>query len=295
LQDDLIILSGASNYPILTANAAVRNLSVETGGTIGFGSYNLSIFGDLDLADNTLTASTGTIECKNTGCATALGTHYLNLGNNNLKNLTLSSGEVILINNDLKLSGNLLINTGTLNANGYNIEIAGNWTNYALFVPGSGTVTFNGSGNSTILKNGPEVVVYHTGFEDSDGATAGWTLGSVPGKTEWRRQTGAVAGQRLASAQGSYDINLYSVLNSKPGYAYDGTMNNNSYADAQKKIDLTDVSSADISFKWYCHGTGTDEFTGVFLANGVEVDDDLYSSSTPSGWSTATYSLDLIA
>ncbi|MBN2778236.1 MAG: hypothetical protein JXR36_11370 [Bacteroidales bacterium] len=291
-EDDINIVSGLSNYPILSANASVRSLTVESGASVGLSSYTLSVYGDLDLS-GTLNAGTGTITLTNDGCATSPGNQTIDPGTNSLYNLSLdNSGTITLINNDLTLTGSLTISDGTFDINDFNLTIAGNWTNYALFIPGSGTVTFNGSGNSTILKNGPEVVVYSTGFEDSDAGTAGWSLGVVPGKTEWRKQSGAVAGDRLAPSSGTYDLALYDIGDDEPGYFYDGTEDNNSYVDAQKKIDLTDVSSADISFDWYCHGTGTDEFTGVFLADGVEIDDALYTSSTPSSWSTDSYSLD---
>ena len=291
-EDDIIILAGASNYPVLSAHASIKNLTIETGASLGLGSYTLSVYGDVDLGETTINAGTGTIVLANTGCSSASGTHYVDFRNNTIHHLTINSGSVYLVNNDLKLSGNLTINNGTLNANGQNIEIAGNWSNYALFVPGSGSVIFNGSGNSTIIKDGPEVVIYQTGFENSESGTAGWNLGSVPGKTEWRRQSDAVSGQRLSPASGTYDLSLYSLLNDKPGYAYDGTTNNNSYVDAQKRIDLTDVNSAELSFNWYCHGTNRDQFTGVVLANGVELVDNLYSSSVPASWSSSTINLD---
>jgi len=291
-EDDIIIMSDASHNPVLTESVSVGSITIESGASLGLGSYTMTVYGDITLESSTLSAGTGTIQFANSGCATAPGTHNFDPGDNTLNNFTINTDYVYIVNNDLKLSGNLTITDGTLDANGNNLEIGGNWTNYSLFVPGTGTVTFNGSGNSTIVKDGPEVIVYATSFEDSDLGTLGWSLGKVPGKTEWRRQSGAVSGDRLAPADGTYDLALYDLLDSEPGYAYDGTTDHNSYVDAQKKIDLTDVSSADISFKWYCHGTGTDDFTGVFLADGVEIDDALYTDAVPSSWTTETENLD---
>jgi hypothetical protein len=291
-EDDITIVSGLSNYPVLSANASVRSLTLESGASVGLGSYTLSVYGDVDLS-GTLNAGSGTLTLTNDGCASAPGDQTFDPGSNSLNNLTLdNSGTITLVNNNLTMSGNLTISDGTFDSNDLDLTIGGNWTNYALFIPGSGTVTFNGSGNSTILKNGPEVVVYSTGFEDDDGGIAGWSLGVVPGKTEWRKQSGAVAGDRLAPSSGTYDLAVYDIGNDEPGYYYDGTDDNNSYVDAQKKVDLTDVSSADISFDWYCHGTHSDEFTGVFLADGVEIYDELFTSGVPSSWSSNTYSLD---
>lgn len=289
--DNVTILSGATYYPTLTTNTSVKNIYVEEGANLNLSNYTLNIYGDAIFGNSTITSSSGTITFTKTGCSSASGNQLFDPGNNTYNNINVNTDTLNLINNDLTLNGNLTINFGIFKANNNNINIKGNWTNYSVFDPGSGSVIFSGNTNSTITKNGPEVIVYKTGFEDSDGGILGWKLGTVPGKTEWRRQTGAVAGQRLASASGSYDLNVYSILNNKPGYAYNGTNNNNSYVDAQKKIDLTDVNSANISFKWYCHGNETYAFTGVLLADGTEIVNNLYTTSIPSSWSTANYSL----
>lgn len=289
--DDVFILAGAQYNPVLDNNVSVKSIYIQQGGNLNLNNYTLKIYGDASIEDGTITASSGNIEFAKSGCSESGGIHIFDPGNNYYNNIIISSDIVQLINNDLKINGNLTINTGEFKANNKNIEIKGNWSNYSIFNPGTGSVIFTGNTNSTILKNGPLVTIYKTGFEDFDGGTAGWKLGSVPGKTEWRRQSGAIPGQRLASAQGNYDLNVYSLLNNKPGYAFDGTLNHNSYVDAQKKIDLTDVNSANISFKWYCHGNGTYAFTGVLLADGAEIVNNLFTSSIPSSWQNANYSL----
>lgn len=50
-----------------------------------------------------------------------------------------------LVNTPLTVNGDLLISAGTLDANHLNLELAGNWTNYGTFVPGTGTVIMNGT------------------------------------------------------------------------------------------------------------------------------------------------------
>ncbi len=53
---------------------------------------------------------------------------------------------------DLTTTGNLTINSGTLDvsSSNYNVTVGGNWMNAGRFTKQTGTVTFNGSGNQTI-------------------------------------------------------------------------------------------------------------------------------------------------
>lgn len=56
-----------------------------------------------------------------------------------------------LVSDPLLLDGSLTINTGgTLDANGQNISLKGNWTNDGTFTAGTGRVTFNGAAAQTI-------------------------------------------------------------------------------------------------------------------------------------------------
>ncbi|MDZ7308975.1 MAG: hypothetical protein ONB49_18230, partial [candidate division KSB1 bacterium] len=52
--------------------------------------------------------------------------------------------------NALDVDGNLTINAGALNANNFNINLAGNWTNNGTFTPGTGTVTTDGASPQTM-------------------------------------------------------------------------------------------------------------------------------------------------
>jgi hypothetical protein len=65
-----------------------------------------------------------------------------------------NSSSTLLNNGNINLSGNYL-NNATTNGNG-TFRIGGNWTNTSVFVPGSSTVIFNGSGNQLITKTGGE-------------------------------------------------------------------------------------------------------------------------------------------
>lgn len=74
-------------------------------------------------------------------------------------NLTIQSSGTTGLRSDLKMDGSLVIETGGLNANGYDIEIKGDWTNscgIGTFIGNQGQVSFRGS-NSTITADGHEI------------------------------------------------------------------------------------------------------------------------------------------
>lgn len=55
-----------------------------------------------------------------------------------------------LVANPLTVKNDVTISGGTLNANGLNMNVGGNWTNNGAFTAGAGTVTFNGAGSQTV-------------------------------------------------------------------------------------------------------------------------------------------------
>ena len=63
------------------------------------------------------------------------------------------SGGTTLATNDVTVSGNVTITSGTLNAGGRNITLGGNWSNSGTFTPSTGTVTFASQGTQTITGN----------------------------------------------------------------------------------------------------------------------------------------------
>jgi hypothetical protein len=135
-------MSGAATIIIVNPdNGGAAGLAyINTGGTLGSVTG-----GTLQLGDAT----------------TAAGTTMQVNASIPIQNLVVSNGVAVtalLLTNPLTVKGNLTINSGTLNSNGLNLTVAGNWTNSGVFTPGAGTVTFNGastvSGTSvTTFKN----------------------------------------------------------------------------------------------------------------------------------------------
>lgn len=74
----------------------------------------------------------------------------LTLGNLVVNNPSGTNRHVRLVTNNCILGGNLTITVGEFRLNGFNLTLAGNFTNNGTFTPGTNTVTFNGSSAQTI-------------------------------------------------------------------------------------------------------------------------------------------------
>lgn len=70
-------------------------------------------------------------------------------------NFVVNSGNAtaLLVTNNLTVLNDVSITLGTLNANGRDIAVVGNWSNSnQTFTPGTGTVTFNGTGAQNVSR-----------------------------------------------------------------------------------------------------------------------------------------------
>jgi len=94
------------------------------------------------------------------------------LGNMTINNPSGTNRFVRLVTNHATMGGNLTITAGELRANGFDISLAGNWSNSGTFTPGTRKVTFNGAAQTIGGSNA-------TTFYDVDiGGTANKTLGN---------------------------------------------------------------------------------------------------------------------
>ncbi|MDD2942629.1 MAG: hypothetical protein PHC51_06650 [bacterium] len=133
--------------------------SFDINGTLNAAGNNLIVLGNWDATGGVYTSGANT-----TSFLQFLGTSTLISGgtdaNHDFNNITFG-GDVTLSTNAIDINGNLLINaTRTLDAAGFDINVAGNWTNAGSFISGAGTVTFDGSG--TLNGGGTGVAVDDT-------------------------------------------------------------------------------------------------------------------------------------
>ena len=139
--------TGFSYASFYMASGATSNI---TGGNIyipGYGNSNRAM-----QINGTFNPSGGTVHFTgSTNPVYVLGSGTLNFCHLNI-NRSSTTAQVRL-QRAITTTGNLTINEGVLNAQGYQITCAGNWTNNRTFTHGSNTVVFNG-GNATITTGG---------------------------------------------------------------------------------------------------------------------------------------------
>src|SRR5574341_328906 len=152
----------------IDGNVQLNGSITMSTGTINANSFNFSLTGDFKKNSGVFNPGTGTVTFNGSGTQTIGGTTVTQTFNNFVVNKsggTLATGGSTtgMVVNDLTMTagtfnapasldinGNTLLSGGTLNA-GTSITAAGNWTNNGgTFTPGSGTVTFDGSGAQTI-------------------------------------------------------------------------------------------------------------------------------------------------
>lgn len=160
-----------------TCNNIILDNSVVNAITLNLQTGSLTVNGNVNIRANTVLAqSNGTTlnvaqNWANSGTFTANSATVTFNGSNkdatitsgasSFYNLTLNApGSVYtLAGNAIIVGGNLTLTDGTLNVSSGNlgITVAGNWSNTGtgIFVPRSGTVTFNGNGTNQNITGGP--------------------------------------------------------------------------------------------------------------------------------------------
>lgn len=136
---DVVITAGAARMPNISTSVNSRSLTINNGANL-----TLAVSGTLNIAGSLINNGTFT----NTGTVNFNGTtgQQTFSGLTSFFNLTLSNSSGLLLPLGITINNDLIIAAGTLNANNFNISIAGNWTNNTsgtAFTAGTGTVSFN--------------------------------------------------------------------------------------------------------------------------------------------------------
>ncbi|MEI7595531.1 MAG: choice-of-anchor J domain-containing protein [Bacteroidota bacterium] len=240
---DVTIPSGTTYSPALSATSNCKNLTINSGATLNCNSYTLNVYGNWD--------NNGTFN-PNSGILNFTGTasnQTIDNGSSALYTLNINkaSGTVQVTTANLDINGNFTISSGSFDANTYNLNVAGNWSNSGTFIPSTGTVTFDGTGTSTITRvaNSNSTIV----SDNFESGSTGWNLGSVVGHSEFRRQSSGGGGNSTSNYIGLYDL----AGSNGPGYCQTC---GNYHINAYRNLDLTDYSSATLSFYWKSKGNG---------------------------------------
>ncbi|MCK4989432.1 MAG: hypothetical protein KAS29_03065, partial [Bacteroidales bacterium] len=192
-----ISLNFAGSLFDMAANAVVLpsselqifgNVNIQNGVQV-VNQGHLSVYGNLNGSDATGSVWTNDTNSElavdgifmSTGILNAFATgntvSYIQSGNQIVKtpssstyhNLIISGSNTKTVTGDLIVNGDLLIENGTLDSDGYDIEIVGDWTNQGDFLANTGTVTFNGATDQTIANDAGEEF-YNLIFNKSSGS-----------------------------------------------------------------------------------------------------------------------------
>ncbi len=215
---DVTIPAGTPFQPVLISNASIRNLTVQTGATVGLSSFMMTIAGTLSGTGTLVGTSASKLELTGNG---ALGTLYVGTPNS-IGSVTMSgTGASITLGTPLNVYGTLDVKGNTLTTGG-NLTIKSdiNGTGSVAAITGGGTI----SGSVTVERYIPQ------------NAFRAWRLLAVPVqgtqtfKQAWQEgQTGLTNtvpgfGTLLTSIAGTngYDAattgnSLLSFVNGTPG------------------------------------------------------------------------------
>jgi hypothetical protein len=139
-----------SNQPVVIAAASsVNNLTILSGASLALGSYTVGVAGNLTVVGaGTFDAGTGTIEFVGTG------TQAISIGTQVFNNVIMNCSGTVSLSENIIINANYTNTAGSLDMNNFNLAIGGNYTNdnssASSLIPGTGTVTFNGTGAQAI-------------------------------------------------------------------------------------------------------------------------------------------------
>ncbi|MEL6538046.1 MAG: T9SS type A sorting domain-containing protein, partial [Bacteroidota bacterium] len=149
-QDGDEVIIGNNSDVTLMADTELAEITIN-GGTLTLNNFKLTLTeGTLNLSSGSVIPGTGTIEyasASGTVCVQPLTYYHLLVSGSGTKQLC---GDIV-VNGDLQINGD-----PTLDANGFNINLLGNWNSAvsASFTPQANQVTFSGSAAQTISKTG---------------------------------------------------------------------------------------------------------------------------------------------
>ncbi len=185
-----------------------------------------------------------------------------------------------VLNTDANVKKLLIASGATLSGASYTLNVYGDWVNYGVFYPNSGTVKFKGSDDSFIQYYEESTSdIINEDFED--GTADGWILESLSGHTEWRVQNGD-------AANGSYALAPYN-LNAGIDHSFCRSSTcGSTYINATYYVDLRNYKNPELTFNWKNRTRG-DCYAPAFMG-GVEICSwtELYNNNS---WNSKTIDL----
>jgi hypothetical protein len=146
-----IVINKSGGVVTLADDILIKGNFTISNGNFNAGNYNMTVYQNWNNS-GTFTPGSGTV----TFNAPSTGPFDITTGGSSFNHVTINSANennIQRLISPMDINGNLTITQGTINANGYDMTIAGNLdidASFGNFTAGSGTVFINGSSDQTI-------------------------------------------------------------------------------------------------------------------------------------------------
>ena len=163
-----LTFNGAGSWIVTDTNATTTNNVIVQQGTLNFPSGVFAIGGTLSDTGGAFVGGTGTVLFYSSTAK------VITMGGSALNNTTFAGtgGSWSFADTSATISGNLIINIGTLTLPSSSLLIGGSYDNNATVTPGTGTVEFNAVATGKTVDFGSSAL-YNVNFNSSSG---GWTV-----------------------------------------------------------------------------------------------------------------------
>lgn len=159
---NVTIPAGARNMPVVSGVAKAQNITIAAGAALSTAAGgNLEVSGFL--SNQGTMNNSGTVTFNGTSAQTFAGVA-------SFENMVIANAAGVSLPENIAVN-NLTIQTGTLKAETFDIDVKGNWTNNSgtpAFNGGTGKVTFTGTKPQTIAGNSP--TTFYTMYASSVGS-----------------------------------------------------------------------------------------------------------------------------
>ena len=164
------IIPNVTNKPVISSGpATAKSITVNTGSSLTISNQNLTVAEAvfysgtitatgspvITLGDN-WTSSGGTFNPGNSKVVmnATSGNKTIAAGTSSFYDLEINSAATYALAATTTIQRNFSIVSGTLNSNGFDLNVGGSWTNNGTFIQGTLTVTFNGTSGTYTINNG---------------------------------------------------------------------------------------------------------------------------------------------
>lgn len=142
--------SGAGTLQLLTNTLTLNGTLTNSAGFFNANNLDMNIAGNLNNTAYVTNTTTNTLTFNGSASGKTINSNSAAWNNVTINHAT--GGWTLT--DAMDINGNFTITLGTLDTGGFNMTVAGNWSNAATFNPGAGTVYFDKASSSQTLNSG---------------------------------------------------------------------------------------------------------------------------------------------